>query len=158
MVTLHWWTSQWWSLYTDELAISDHPTLTNWPSVVSLHWWTGQRWSPYTDEHEACEKGTNKSAEVNVHQFGSVVKHQAGKKMDVDSSQLPLTFLFSNCGLWTLSCNFAQNNNNKTLNWLLLMPVWLQNHFCNDSVVLAINCDIDCRIFSGCHLFACVYT
>lgn len=124
VVTQHWWTGQRQSPYTDELAISGHPTLINWPSVVALHWWTGQWWSPYTL--------------ISVHQFGSVVKHQAGKKMDVDSSLLPLTFLLSNCGLWTLSCDFAQNNNNETLNWLLPMPVWMQNHFGSDSVVLAI--------------------
>ena len=51
VVTLHWWTSQQWSPYTDEWANGGYPTLiANGPTVVTLHWWTGQQWSPYADE------------------------------------------------------------------------------------------------------------
>ena len=44
---------------------------------------------------------------IIVRRFSLLVKHQAGKWTDIVSSLLWLSFLFKNCDLWTLSCDFA---------------------------------------------------
>ena len=38
-----------------------------------------------------------------------------------------------NCGLWTLSCDFAHTFN-ETLKWLTQLPTLMQNHSGGDSV------------------------
>ena len=35
---------------------------------------------------------------------------KAGKQRDLGSNLLRLSFLFKNCGLWTLSCDFITQN------------------------------------------------
>ena len=44
-----------------------------------------------------------------------------------------LSFLFKNCGLWALSCDFAHTIN-ETLKWLTLLPTLMQNHSGGDNV------------------------
>ena len=39
---------------------------------------------------------------------------------------LRLSFLFKNCGLWTLSCDLAHTIN-ETLKWLTQLPTFMQN-------------------------------
>ena len=39
------------------------------------------------------------------------------------------------CGLWTLSCVFIVN---ETLKWLLMLPIFMQDHSGGDSVALGI--------------------
>ena len=46
---------------------------------------------------------------------------------------LRLSFLFKNCGLWTLSCDFAHTIN-ETLKWLTQLPILMPNHSGGDSV------------------------
>ena len=41
-------------------------------------------------------------SEIPVSQFGLVVRHQAGKQMDLGSIPLQLSSLFQSCGLWML--------------------------------------------------------
>ena len=42
-------------------------------------------------------------------------------------------FLFKNCGLWTLSCDFAPTVN-ETFKWLTKLPTSMQSHSGDDSV------------------------
>ena len=46
---------------------------------------------------------------------------------------LRLSFLFKNCGLWTLSCDFARTIK-ETSKWLTQLPTLMQNHSGGDSV------------------------
>ena len=46
---------------------------------------------------------------------------------------LRLSFLFKNCCLWTLSCDFAHTIN-ETLKWLTQLPTFMQSHSGGDSV------------------------
>ena len=39
-----------------------------------------------------------------------------------------LSFLFKNCGLWTLSCDFVPHND-ETLKWLSSLPILMQESF-----------------------------
>ena len=45
-----------------------------------------------------------------VSRFGLVVRHYAGKQRDLSLNPLWLSFLFKNCGLWTLSSDFAPHS------------------------------------------------
>ena len=47
---------------------------------------------------------------------------------------LRLSYLFKNCGLWTLSCDFAHTIN-ETSKWLSQLPALVQNHSGGDSVL-----------------------
>ena len=47
---------------------------------------------------------------VRVSRFGLAVRRYAGKQRDLGSNPLRLSFLFKNCGLWTLSCDFVPHN------------------------------------------------
>ena len=42
-----------------------------------------------------------------VSRFGLTVRRQAGKRKDLGSNSLRLSFLLKSCGLWTLSCAFV---------------------------------------------------
>ena len=44
---------------------------------------------------------------VTVSRFGLAVRRKAGKRKDLGSIPLRLSFLFKSCGLWTLSCDFV---------------------------------------------------
>ena len=46
---------------------------------------------------------------------------------------LRLSFLFKNCGLWTLSCESAFTIN-ETLKWHTQLPALMQNHSGGDSI------------------------
>ena len=46
---------------------------------------------------------------------------------------LRLSFVFKNCGLWTLSFDFAHTTN-ETLEWLTRLPILMQNHAGGDGV------------------------
>ena len=43
---------------------------------------------------------------------------KAGKRRDLGSNPLRLSFRFKSCGLWTLSCDFVPHNY-ETLKWLI---------------------------------------
>ena len=45
-----------------------------------------------------------------VSRFGLAVRRYAGKRKDLDSNPLRLSFLFKSCGLWILSCDFVPHN------------------------------------------------
>ena len=45
-----------------------------------------------------------------VSRFGLAVRRSAGKQRDLGSNPLRLSFLFKNCGLWTLSCDFVPHS------------------------------------------------
>ena len=47
--------------------------------------------------------------ETYVSRFGLAVRRQAGKRKDLGSIPLRLSFLFKSCGLWTLSCDFVHH-------------------------------------------------
>ena len=47
---------------------------------------------------------------------------KAGKRKDLGSNPLRLSFLFKRCGLWTLSCDFVPHNY-KTLKWFSSLPI-----------------------------------
>ena len=49
------------------------------------------------------------------------------------SASALFSLLFKNCGLWTLSCDFALADN-ETFKWLALPPTLMQNHSGGDSV------------------------
>ena len=51
-----------------------------------------------------------------VSRCGLVVRRLAGKQKDLGSIRALLSLLFKNCGLWTLSCDFAHTIN-ETLKW-----------------------------------------
>ena len=42
--------------------------------------------------------------------FGLAVRREAGKRKDLGSVPLRLSFLFKSCGLWTRSCDFVPHN------------------------------------------------
>ena len=52
---------------------------------------------------------------------GLAVRRLAGKRKDLCSIPLRLSFLFKSCGLWTLSCDFVPHNY-ETLKWLSSLP------------------------------------
>ena len=56
-------------------------------------------------------------------------KAELGPRFD----SLRLSFLFKNCGLWTLSCDFGQTIN-EILKWLTQLPTLTQNHSGGNSV------------------------
>ena len=47
---------------------------------------------------------------VIVSRYGLAVRRWAGKQRDLGSNPSRLFFLFRNCGLWTLSCDFVPRN------------------------------------------------
>ena len=62
----------------------------------------------------------------------------AGKRSDLGSNPLRLSFLFKSCGLWTLSCDFIPHNC-ETLKWLSSLPTLMQESFwwwqCSDRYI-----------------------
>ena len=50
------------------------------------------------------------SKETSLGQFGLAVRHKTGKQGVLSSNPLRLSFLFKNCGLWTLLCDFVSHN------------------------------------------------
>ena len=61
----------------------------------------------------------------NMSQFGLAVRRQAGKRRDLSSNPLQLSFFFKGCGLWTPSCDFVPHNY-ETLKWLSSLPTLMQ--------------------------------
>ena len=66
---------------------------------------------------------------VSVSRCGLAVRRLAGKQKDLGSIRFgsPFSSLQKNCGLWTLSCDFAHTIN-ETLKWLTQLPTLMQNH------------------------------
>ena len=62
---------------------------------------------------------------------GKALGCKAGPRFD----PLRLSFLFKNCGLWTLSCDFVYTIN-ETLKWLTQLPTLMQSHSGGDSVAV----------------------
>ena len=46
----------------------------------------------------------------HVSRCGLAVRRQAGKRKDLGSNPLRLSFLFKSCCLWTPSCDFVPRN------------------------------------------------
>ena len=67
---------------------------------------------------------TKNEQQTIVSRFGLA----AGKRRDLGSNPLRLSFLFKSCGLWTLSCDFAPHNYG-TLKWLSSLPTLMQKSF-----------------------------
>ena len=60
-----------------------------------------------------CENGHisgNARQNWSVSRFSLAVRHWAGKRRDLGSNPLRLSFLFKSRGLWTLSCDFIPHN------------------------------------------------
>ena len=53
---------------------------------------------------------------------------KAGKRRDLGSNPLRLSFLFKSCGLWTLSCDLVPHSY-ETLKCLSLLPTLMQESF-----------------------------
>ena len=74
-----------------------------------------------------------------VSRFGLAV---AGKLRDLGSNPLRLSFLFKNCGLWTLSCDFVHHSY-ETLKWLSSLPILMQGSFwwwqCSDRYIISLS-------------------
>ena len=73
-----------------------------------------------------CRKGSSECG------FGLV-----GKQSDLGLNLLRLSFLFTSCCLWTLSCDFVPHNY-ETLKWLSSLPTLMQRYSGRDSVAMGI--------------------
>ena len=70
-----------------------------------------------------------------VSRRGLAVRRQAGNQKDLGAIRFgsPFSSKNNNCGLWTLSCDFAHTIH-ETLKWLTQLPTLMQNHSGGDSV------------------------
>ena len=70
----------------------------------------------------------------------SVTKHGNGKRRDLGSNPLRLSFLFRSCGLWTLSCDFVPHSYGP-LKWLSSLPTLMHTSFwwwqCSDWCIIS---------------------
>ena len=80
------------------------------------------------------------SLSLTVSRFGLAVRRWAGKRRDLGSNPLRLSFLFKRCGLWTLSCGFVLHNY-ETLKWLSSLPPLIHKSFwwwqCSDRYIIS---------------------
>ena len=81
-----------------------------------------------------------KSTKMIVSRFGLAVRRLAGKKRDLGSNLLRLSFLFKRCGLWTLSSHFVPKNN-ETLQWFSSLLTLMQESLwwwqCSDRYIIS---------------------
>ena len=62
---------------------------------------------------------------------------KAGKRRDIGSNRLRLSFLFKSCGLWTLSCDFVPHSY-ETLKWLSKSLITAHIKMINAEVILVV--------------------
>ena len=73
------------------------------PSVSCGLWQQGQRCPP-------CPPNDRIARFDRFEPVGPAVRRQAGRRRDLGSYTLRLSFLFKNCDVWTLSCDFVSHN------------------------------------------------
>ena len=77
-----------------------------------------------------------------VSRFGLTVRRYAGKRKDLGSIPLRLSFLFKSCDLWTLSSDFVPHNY-EALKWLSSLPTLMQKSVwwwqCSDRCILSLS-------------------
>ena len=98
-------------------------------SSGSSLWWHGHIGDIATSYKECTDIGR-----CGVSRCGLPVRRYAGKQKDLGSirSGCPVSLKKENCGLWTLSCDFAHTVN-ETLKFLTQLPIWWWN--CSELVV-----------------------
>ena len=98
---------------------------------VKQHWIMLRHWSQFVP---------NMSTDIRGHE--ALHHHHSGKQKDLGSNLLRLSFLFKNCDLWILSCDFVLHNY-ETLKWVSSLPTLMQKSFwwwqCYDRYIISLS-------------------